>query len=69
MADGEGGGARVGLDPAAGSAKLRRTFYLDQESVAAHSEPQTEDFRLIGKKPDLSELVNQAIRMLSKRPR
>lgn len=44
--------------------KLKRTFYLDRDSVVALSEMQAEEFRTTGHKPDLSELIARGIQLL-----
>jgi hypothetical protein len=46
--------------------KLKRTFYLDREKVVALSRIQADELQRTGHKPDLSELVNRAIRLLEK---
>jgi hypothetical protein len=49
--------------------KLKRTFYLDRDSVVTLSELQAAEFRSTGQKPDLSELVIRAIQLLRRRVR
>lgn len=54
-------GGRSGAQP-----KLKRTFYLDREFVVALAEIQAEELRDTGHKPDLSELIARAIRLLGR---
>jgi hypothetical protein len=55
--------------PASKTAKRQRikaTFYLRPEDIIAIDEMQTRRFREDGKKPEKSELVSEAIQVLSK---
>lgn len=44
--------------------KIKRTFYLDRDSVVALAEIQAAQLRSTGHKPDLSALVIRAIELL-----
>jgi hypothetical protein len=46
--------------------RIKATFYLQPEDVIAIDEMQTKRFRATGKKPEKSELVSEAIQLLSK---
>ncbi len=45
-------------------ARIKRTFYLPPEDVLLLSELQLAEYRQTGKKPELSTLVSEAIRLL-----
>jgi hypothetical protein len=47
--------------------KLKRTFYLDLNAVAALHQLQADELRKTGHKPDLSELVSRGIQVLEAR--
>ena len=44
--------------------RIKATFYLNPEDVLAIDEMQSNEFRRIGKKPERSEIVSQAIQAL-----
>lgn len=46
--------------------RIKATFYLQPEDIIAIDEMQTKRFRENGKKPEKSELVSEAIQLLSK---
>jgi hypothetical protein len=46
------------------SKRIKRTFHLDPDVVLLLSEVQVAEQRRTGQKPELSELVSQAIRQL-----
>jgi hypothetical protein len=46
--------------------RIKATFYLRPEDIIAIDEMQTKRFREHGKKPEKSELVSEAIQLLSK---
>jgi hypothetical protein len=46
--------------------RIKATFYLQPEDIIAIDEMQTKRFREKGKKPEKSELVSEAIQLLSK---
>jgi hypothetical protein len=46
--------------------RIKATFYLRPEDIIAIDEMQTKRFRQHGKKPEKSELVSEAIQLLSK---
>ncbi len=46
--------------------RIKATFYLPPEDIIAIDEMQTKRFREKGKKPEKSELVSEAIQLLSK---
>jgi hypothetical protein len=46
--------------------RIKATFYLRPEDIIAIDEMQTKRFRERGKKPEKSELVSEAIQLLSK---
>jgi len=46
--------------------RIKATFYLHPEDIIAIDEMQTKRFREHGKKPEKSELVSEAIQVLSK---
>jgi hypothetical protein len=46
--------------------RIKATFYLRPEDIIAIDEMQTKRFREHGKKPEKSELVSEAIQVLSK---
>ena len=45
--------------------RIKATFYLHPEDIIAIDEMQTKHFREHGKKPEKSELVSEAIQVLS----
>jgi len=45
--------------------RIKATFYLHPEDIIAIDEMQTKRFREHGKKPEKSELVSEAIQVLS----
>ena len=45
--------------------RIKATFYLRPEDIIAIDEMQTKRFRAQGKKPEKSELVSEAIQLLS----
>ncbi len=47
-----------------GPRRIKRTFHLDPDVVLLLSEVQVADQRRTGRKPELSELVSEAIRQL-----
>jgi hypothetical protein len=47
--------------------RIKRTFYLPPNDVYALDEIQAREHRRTGKKPELSELVSQAIRLLDQK--
>ena len=57
------------LPPDGEGPKLKRTFYLDRDSVMTLSEIQAKEFRATGHKPDLSDLIARGIQLLSKATR
>lgn len=46
--------------------RIKATFYLQPEDIIAIDEMQTRRFRENGKKPEKSELVSEAIQLLSR---
>ncbi len=46
--------------------RLKRTFHLPPEDVYTLDELQAAEHRCTGKKPELSQLVSEAIRLLSR---
>jgi hypothetical protein len=48
--------------------RIKATFYLWPADIIAIDEMQTKRFREHGKKPEKSELVSEAIQLLSKQP-
>ena len=46
--------------------RIKATFYLQPEDIIAIDEMQTKRFRENGKKPEKSELVSEAIQLLSR---
>jgi|GEM_PF-5826762 len=45
--------------------RIKATFYLQPEDIIAIDEMQTKRFRIDGKKPEKSQLVSEAIQLLS----
>jgi hypothetical protein len=48
--------------------RIKATFYLRPVDIIAIDEMQTKRFRERGKKPEKSELVSEAIQLLSRQP-
>lgn len=44
--------------------RIKATFYLDPEDIIAIDQMQTEQFRKARKKPELSQILSEAIQSL-----
>ena len=60
---------RLGTAPGKAVPRLKRTFHLPPEDVYILDDIQAAEHRRTGKKPHLSQLVSEAIRLLSERHR
>ena len=50
-------------------ARTKRTYYLPTDTIVLLDEIQLDEFRKTGKKPDLSDLVKDAIKLLAEAKR